>query len=101
MDKRSFVYMVTNRPKGVIYTGLTNNLLRRIEEHKAGIIEGFTQDYNAKILVYYEIHEDITEAAKRERRIKDWKRDWKINLIERSNPNWYDLHEDLKKKWNM
>lgn len=92
--------MVTNKPYGVIYTGMTANLLRRMEEHKEGLVEGFTKDYNAKTLIYYEIFEDIKEAALREKRIKKWKREWKVNLIEKSNPQWHDLYEDVKKKWN-
>lgn len=100
MDKRSFVYMTANRPYGVIYTGMSADLIRRMEEHRNEIADGFTKKYNAKILVYYEIHEDIQEAALREKRIKAWKREWKINLIEKSNPQWHDLYEDLRKKWN-
>jgi len=77
-----FVYILASKRNGTLYIGVTNDLIRRIYEHKAGIIEGFTKKYKIKILVYYEIHSDINEAIKREKALKKWKRDWKIELIE-------------------
>jgi putative endonuclease len=99
-DKVSFVYFVTNKRYGTIYTGLTTNLLKRIEEHKLEQAAGYTKEHGCKNLVYYEIHEDIQQAAQRERLLKRWKRTWKIELIEKSNPDWADLYYDVRKKWN-
>lgn len=100
MDKLSFVYIVTNKRNGTLYTGLTTNLVRRTYEHKNKLSDGFTKKHNCDRLVYYEIHEDINEAAHKEKLIKKWKRIWKIELIEKSNPQWVDLYEDISKKWN-
>lgn len=86
-----YVYILTNRKNGVLYTGLTNELERRIGEHKNKILKGFTYKYNVDKLVYYEEFETYDEAFLRERRLKKWKRDWKINLIIKENPNWIDL----------
>ena len=86
-----YVYILTNRKNGVLYTGLTNELERRIGEHKNKILKGFTFKYNVDKLVYYEEFETYDEAFLRERRLKKWKRDWKINLIIKENPNWIDL----------
>lgn len=100
MDKLSFIYIVTNKRNGTLYVGLTTNLVRRIYEHKHKLADSFTKKNNCSTLVYYEIHEDIQEAAHKERLMKKWKRDWKIELIEESNPQWVDLYEDISKKWN-
>lgn len=89
------VYIITNKKYGVIYTGVTSNLLRRIYEHKQGFVEGFSSKYNLKNLVYYEVHDDIKEAIKREKKIKKWKRTWKFDLIEKNNPEWLDLYNSL------
>lgn len=86
-----YVYILTNRKNGVLYTGLTNELERRIGEHNNKILKGFTFKYNVDKLVYYEEFETYDEAFLRERRLKKWKRDWKINLIIKENPNWIDL----------
>lgn len=86
-----FVYILASQRNGTLYIGLTNNLQRRIFEHKNELIEGFTKKYKIKNLVYYEIHTEIEEAIKREKALKKWNRAWKINLIEKSNPNWNDL----------
>lgn len=101
MDKRIdrvFVYMMANRPRGVIYTGLSTELLSRALTHKTKLIKSFTNKYNCDLLVYYEIHTDIEQAAQRERLLKKWRRQWKIDLIEQQNPQWYDLFEDLMNK---
>ena len=92
-----YVYILTNKRYGTLYTGMTNDLPRRITEHREDIISGFSKKYGLKTLVYYEQHEDVTDAQKREKNIKDWKRDWKIELIEKGNPNWHDLYEHILK----
>ena len=93
--KGGLVYMMTNRPFGVLYTGVTNNLARRAWEHGEGIHPGFTQRYQLRRLVLAERFEDITTAIQRETTIKRWPRAWKLNLIEEQNPLWEDLFERL------
>lgn len=88
-----YVYKLASKKNGTLYIGVTNDLIRRVYEHKEGIIEGFTKKYNVKKLVYYEIHTEIREAIKREKAMKKWLRKWKIELIEEMNPNWDDLYE--------
>jgi putative endonuclease len=91
-----FVYILTSQPPGTLYVGSTPDLIRRIWEHKTKAISGFTAKYGVDRLVWYEVHESIAAAAKRERQIKEWKRAWKIELIERDNPQWIDLYPNLK-----
>ncbi len=91
----SHVYIMTNRPNGVLYIGVTSNLKRRIAEHKESLIPGFTQKYNIRMLVYFEQYEDIRDAITREKQLKKWNRSWKIRLIEKMNPQWNDLFSDL------
>ena len=91
LDKQYFVYIMTNKPKGTLYIGVTNNLYRRVYEHKNKTIKDFTQKYNLTKLVYFEETNLIYEALLREKRMKRWKRDWKINLIEKENPEWRDI----------
>lgn len=79
-------------------TGVTSNLLQRVHQHKEGLADGFTKKYNVKQLVYYEPHEHAESAIAREKQIKDWKRQWKLDLIEGQNPAWQDLFEDLRNK---
>jgi putative endonuclease len=90
-----WVYMLASKPYGTLYTGVTNNLIKRIWEHRESLLEGFTKKYGVKILVWYEWHESIHDAIEREKRIKRWRRDWKIALIEDSNPRWSDLYSGL------
>lgn len=90
-----YVYIMASKRNGTIYIGVTNNLTRRVYEHKKGLVEGFTKKYDVKNLVYYEIHIDINEAIKREKAMKKWLRVWKIKLIEKANPNWDDLYKDI------
>ena len=85
-------YILASKKNGTLYIGITSNLIKRIREHKTGVIKGFTQKYNVKRLVYYEQTEDINSAIAREKALKKWKRDWKIQLIEKENPNWEDLY---------
>ena len=93
--KYSYVYILTSDKNGALYTGVTSDLVKRIYEHKNGLVDGFTKKYSVKILVYYEVFEDINEAIHREKNIKNWKREWKIELIEKDNPLWDDLYKDL------
>ena len=83
--KQYYVYIMASKRNGTLYVGVTSNLVKRIYEHREGIIEGFTKLYGIKTLVYYEVHSEINEAILREKRIKTWKRQWKINLIEKEN----------------
>jgi putative endonuclease len=93
--KSYYVYILASKKNGTLYTGVTNDLLKRIYEHKNNVVEGFTKEYNVHNLVYYEEHNDIKEAILREKQIKKWKRQWKIELIEKQNPNWKDLYEKI------
>ncbi len=86
-----YVYILSSRPNGTLYIGVTNNLYRRVCEHKFGDNEGFTKLYKVDQLVYYEIYGDIRVAVYREKQIKKWRRAWKIDLIEKENKNWDDL----------
>jgi putative endonuclease len=90
-----FVYILTNRYKGTLYIGVTNDLIRRVYEHKHELADGFTKRYGLKQLVYYESHEGPEEAITREKQLKKWNRAWKLELIEKSNPAWQDLYETL------
>jgi len=90
--KEYYVYILASKKNGTLYIGVTNNLLKRVYEHKNNIVGGFTQKYNVHNLVYYEVHNDIRNAITREKQMKKWKRQWKIELIEKSNPQWKDLH---------
>ncbi len=95
MDKRYWVYVLASKRNGTLYVGVTNNLLRRVYEHKNDTICGFTQRYCVHNLVHYEIAEDAESAIVREKQLKKWKREWKIALIEKSNPDWNDLYYSL------
>lgn len=88
---------MASKKNGTLYIGVTNNLVRRVYEHKEGLIEGFTKKYNVKNLVYYEVYNDMYEAIKREKAMKKWLRKWKIELIEKTNPDWIDLYEEIIK----
>jgi putative endonuclease len=90
-----FVYILTNKRNGTIYTGVTNDLARRVYEHKSGVVRGFTQKHGLKTLVYFENFLTPQEAIHREKCLKRWKRDWKMELIEGMNPSWSDLYESI------
>jgi len=92
---RFFVYILSNRRNGVLYIGVTNDLVRRMSEHKSKAVPGFTSNHGVTLLVYYEEHSSILEARARERTMKRWHRAWKIALIEKTNPRWLDLTEQL------
>jgi len=89
------VYMMSNRKHGTIYTGVTSQLIIRVGQHRDGQIEGFTKKYGLKRLVWYEFHGSMVDAIQREKSVKKYKREWKINLIERDNPHWDDLFPGL------
>ncbi len=92
--KEYFVYMLTNKYHNVLYIGVTNNIRRRVYEHKNKFVYGFTSKYNCTILVWYEKFADVNLAIAREKQLKVWQRSWKNNLIEKQNPNWDDLAAD-------
>ncbi|MDH5633496.1 MAG: GIY-YIG nuclease family protein [Gammaproteobacteria bacterium] len=85
------LYILASRRNGTLYTGVTSNLVKRVYEHKNGLVDGFTRKYKIHLLVYYEAHESIEAAITREKQIKKWKRSWKLQLVERTNPLWEDL----------
>jgi putative endonuclease len=92
-NKNYYVYILTNKGNTVFYIGITDNLKRRLYEHKNELIEGFTKKYKLKKLVYFEEYQDINEAIKREKQLKNWHRDWKINLIKNKNSTFKNLSE--------
>ena len=91
IKKQFFIYIMTNKRRGTLYTGVTSDLSTRIWQHKNNLIEGFTKKYKLHKLVYYEQHENINSAIEREKQIKKWQRQWKLELIEKLNPHWKDL----------
>ena len=95
MSNNYYVYILASQRNGTLYIGVTNDLARRVYEHKNSLIEGFTKKYNVKTLVYYEMTDDIGVAINREKCLKKWNRKWKLNLIESQNPEWKDLSLDL------
>ncbi len=95
MIKQPAVYMVANKKKGTLYTGVTSMLAKRIYEHKKGVIHGFTKKYHCKLLVFYELHQTMESAILREKQIKAGSREKKLQLIETINPSWTDLYEGI------
>ena len=89
-----YLYIITNKKNGVLYIGVTNNLERRMFEHKNKLIKGFSSRYNLDKLVYLEVYQYVEDAIKREKNMKKWKREWKVNLIVEDNPDWGDLSKD-------
>jgi putative endonuclease len=90
-----YVYILASRRNGTLYIGVTNDLVRRVYDHKTSAMEGFTEKYVVHTLVYYEPYTDVRDALTREKRLKKWKRQWKINLIESANPDWKDLYSQI------
>ncbi|MGO9173914.1 MAG: GIY-YIG nuclease family protein [Rhodomicrobium sp.] len=90
-----YVYFLASKLGGTLYVGVTNDLVRRVYEHKEGNVEGFTKKYGVTQLVYFEAHTDIEAAIQREKQIKRWNRAWKVRLIEEKNPNWDDLYNSI------
>ena len=95
MQRSYAVYILSSQKNGTLYIGVTNDLLRRVYEHKEKSTKGFTKEYKINQLVYYETYDDIDTAIAREKYLKKWKRKWKLNLIERINPDWEDLYFSL------
>jgi len=95
MDASFFVYLLASKRNGTLYIGVTNNLARRLSEHKAKLVAGFTRQYEVDQLVYFEAFDSILEARAREHSLKRWRRAWKIALIEKLNPDWRDLTDEL------
>ena len=93
MDRLPCVYIMASRRNGTLYIGLTSNLVRRVWEHKNNFVDGFSKRYNIHMLVWYEVHQNLYTAASREKVIKKWNRQWKLELIEHTNPDWQDLYE--------
>ncbi len=94
--KSPCVYILANIPKGTLYIGVTSDLIQRIWQHKSGLVEGFSKRYNLHTLVWYELHETMESAIVREKAVKKWNRAWKIELIEKTNPNWTDLYGETQ-----
>ena len=90
-----WVYILASAKHGTLYIGITNDLVRRVYQRKNKIIKGFTSQYNVHLLVWYEGYDDPTSAIEREKELKKWRREWKINLIEQDNPNWNDLYDEI------
>ena len=90
-----YVYILASKRNGTLYIGVTNDLVRRVYEHKNNLVNGFTKKYNIHILVYYEDCNDIESVIVREKQMKKWNRKWKLELIEKTNPQWRDLYEEL------
>jgi len=93
--KQYYIYILTNQYHTIFYVGVTNNLIRRVYEHKNKLVKGFTLKYNINKLVYYEVFSDVREAIYREKQIKSWSRKKKIEMIEKFNPEWKDLYEEI------
>jgi putative endonuclease len=94
-DKRPCVYILASLRNGTLYVGVTSDLVRRVWEHRSGAVGGFTRDYSVHTLVFAEFHETMEDAILREKRIKKWRRAWKLELIEQHNPQWRDLYDEL------
>lgn len=94
MPRPGFVYILASRRNGTLYVGVTGDLVRRVDEHRRGRVEGFTQEYGVHRLVYVEAHADVRDAIRREKQVKKWNRAWKLRLIEAENPAWRDLYAD-------
>ena len=95
MGKAYYLYMMTNKKNGTLYIGISGDLVKRCYEHKNELADGFTKKYRLHRLVYYEVHNDPAEAILREKQMKKWNRSWKIELIEKQNPEWKDLYGEL------
>ncbi|WIG55856.1 MAG: Excinuclease ABC, C subunit-like [Rhodanobacteraceae bacterium] len=94
-ERHPCVYILASRERGTLYVGVPSDLIKRIWEHKSDLVEGFTKKYRVHHLVWYEQHQTMAAAIAREKAIKEWKRSWKIELIETTNPHWRDLHPDI------
>ena len=95
MYRTSYTYIMASKRNGTLYVGVTSNLIKRVYEHKHDLVESFTSKYKVHALVYFEQHRDIREALRREKRLKEWPRKWKLALIESGNPEWRDLYPEI------
>jgi putative endonuclease len=95
MEKQPAIYIIASKRNGTLYIGVTSDITKRIWEHKNDLVEGFTKRYNVHRLVWYELHESMESAIKREKSMKEWKRVWKLELIESVNPDWEDLYHTI------
>ncbi|MCC7259988.1 MAG: GIY-YIG nuclease family protein [Alphaproteobacteria bacterium] len=95
MEKHFCVYIMTNKPRGTLYIGVTSNLVQRVWQHKHKVMPGYTDKYNLDKLVYYEMHSDAENVIRREKRLKLWLRQWKVGLIEKTNGDWQDLYAEI------
>jgi putative endonuclease len=95
VEKQPAVYILTNKRNGTLYIGVTSDLIKRVWEHKNSMVSGFTKKYNLNQLVWYELHENMESAILREKRLKEYKRSWKLKLIENMNPDWQDLYDSI------
>ena len=93
--KAGFVYMMASRKNGTIYIGCTSNLIQRVYQHREGMVDGFTRDKGCKLLVWFDVYDDLQEARRRELQMKEWKRAWKIKRVEERNLDWVDLYPSL------
>ena len=93
--KTYYVYILASKRNGTLYIGMTNNLIHRVYQHKGDLVEGFTKEHGVHMLVYYEQTDSVHSAIMREKQLKKWNRQWKIQLIEKQNPEWRDLYDDL------
>lgn len=93
--KPGFVYLMASRLNGTLYLGVTSNLIQRAYQHREGLGDGFSKEHGCKMLVWFEAHDELQDARLRELQIKKWKREWKLRLIERENPDWLDLYPSL------
>jgi putative endonuclease len=96
MSKQPAVYLLASKRNGTLCVGVTSDLVKRVWEHKNGLVEGFTSRYGVHHLVWYELHGTMESAIQQEKRLKEWKRSWKVQLIEKSNPRWEDLHPKIR-----
>ena len=94
-ERQPCVYILASKRNGTLYIGVTSDLIKRVWEHKNDLVEGFTKEYGVHQLVYFEMLEDMVLAIQREKQMKKWNRDWKIQLIENDNPEWHDLYDSL------
>ncbi len=95
MEKTFYVYILASKRNGTLYIGVTSDLIKRVWQHKTEVVAGFTKRYGIKTLVFYECYADADTAIRREKRLKEWKRSWKLALIERYNPDWRDLYSEV------
>ncbi|AQW57880.1 GIY-YIG nuclease family protein [Vibrio owensii] len=95
MDKTPCVYILTSKNNSVLYIGVTSQLAQRIWQHKNGVVEGFTKKYHVHKLVYFELFEDMVLAINREKQLKQWKREWKLDLVRKTNPDFLDLSNEF------